>query len=119
MAVIPIDAQRGATPLVSVVVPTCRRPELLLRCLNAICEQVGVEGTVEVIVVDDARSDEQRAALGEQTRCGKRTQIFYRRPPPGRRTHPGLSGAKASSSMPFMIVTRDRPHARLTIDTPP
>jgi hypothetical protein len=38
---------------VSVVVPTCGRPELLRRCLAAVCGQSLAAGRYEVIVVDD------------------------------------------------------------------
>ncbi|MDB5581215.1 MAG: glycosyltransferase family 2 protein [Bradyrhizobium sp.] len=41
------------TPKVSVVVPTCRRPELLVRCLTALAEQDFGLHDYEVIVVDD------------------------------------------------------------------
>lgn len=40
-------------PAVSVVVPTCGRPELLNRCLQALCYQTLSGARYEVIVVDD------------------------------------------------------------------
>ncbi|MDN7476918.1 glycosyltransferase [Burkholderia multivorans] len=40
-------------PVVSVVVPTYRRPDLLERCLGALCVQVFDPTTYEIIVVDD------------------------------------------------------------------
>jgi glycosyltransferase involved in cell wall biosynthesis len=43
-----------AAPLVSVVVPTARRPELLSRCLEALLAQDLPPDQYEVIVVDDA-----------------------------------------------------------------
>ena len=43
----------GPVPRISVVVPTCRRPELLLRCVMGLMEQdIGPEA-FEVLVVDD------------------------------------------------------------------
>lgn len=45
------------TIYVSVVVPTCHRPELLNRCLAALVEQTFDPATYEIIVVDDAASD--------------------------------------------------------------
>lgn len=42
---------------VSVVVPTCRRPELLNRCLAALVEQTFDPAAYEIIVVDDAASE--------------------------------------------------------------
>ena len=41
-------------PLVSVVVPTYRRPDLLARCLEALCAQSLAGDRYEVIVADDA-----------------------------------------------------------------
>jgi cellulose synthase/poly-beta-1,6-N-acetylglucosamine synthase-like glycosyltransferase len=61
---------------VSVVVPTCKRPELLSRCLAALLEQDCAPADYEVIIVDDAACSEtrlqverwaKRAALCEQT----------------------------------------------------
>ena len=43
----------GDTPLVSVVIPTCNRREILERCLEALALQ-----TYRVIVVDDASTDD-------------------------------------------------------------
>jgi glycosyltransferase involved in cell wall biosynthesis len=40
-------------PIVSVVVPTYRRPALLERCLDALCAQVFDPATYEIVVVDD------------------------------------------------------------------
>ncbi|VBP45431.1 glycosyl transferase family protein [Burkholderia pseudomallei] len=40
-------------PVVSIVVPTYRRPELLERCLGALASQVFDPGTYEIVVVDD------------------------------------------------------------------
>jgi glycosyltransferase involved in cell wall biosynthesis len=61
---------------VSVVVPTCKRPALLSRCMAALLEQDCAPDDYEVIIVDDAASPEtrrqverwaQRAALCRQT----------------------------------------------------
>jgi GT2 family glycosyltransferase len=50
------------TPAVSVVVPTCGRPDLLSRCLAALEAQTLPAGEVEVIVVDDTHSRRGPAA---------------------------------------------------------
>jgi cellulose synthase/poly-beta-1,6-N-acetylglucosamine synthase-like glycosyltransferase len=42
-----------STPLVSVVIPTYRRPQLLERCLRAVLAQTLDPGLFEIIVVDD------------------------------------------------------------------
>ena len=65
MSVIPLDqarstAQRlsGRGPLVSVVVPTYKRPELLARCLVPLLDQHWLEpGDYEIVVVDDGHCD--------------------------------------------------------------
>jgi GT2 family glycosyltransferase len=48
---------------VSVVVPTCRRPELLERCLSALVRQSLCQDRYEIIVADDAASPETRAQV--------------------------------------------------------
>jgi len=45
---------------VSVVVPTFKRPDLLNRCLTALLAQDFDKADYEVIVVDDAPSDDTR-----------------------------------------------------------
>jgi len=45
-----------AEPVVSVVVPTCGRPELLNRCIEALCRQTLPGARYEVIIVDDRPS---------------------------------------------------------------
>ena len=47
----------------SVVVPTFRRPESLSRCLAALCAQAFDPAAYEVIVADDAASDEARLVV--------------------------------------------------------
>ena len=47
----------------TVVVPTYRRPDLLERCLDALRCQALPAASYEVVVVDDARSDETRAQV--------------------------------------------------------
>src|SRR5437763_1848980 len=46
--------------LVSVVVPTCRRPDLLARCLSALARQRLDESEYEIIVADDAALESTR-----------------------------------------------------------
>jgi glycosyltransferase involved in cell wall biosynthesis len=48
---------------VSVVVPTCRRPDLLGRCLAALLTQELPPTLYEIIVADDAADDETRALV--------------------------------------------------------
>jgi len=49
-------------PLVSVVVPTCGRPELLKRCLDALDAQTLPAEQMEIIIVDDTHSRRGPAA---------------------------------------------------------
>lgn len=72
------------TPTISVVVPTHRRPRQLLRCLNALFTQDRVDGRVEILVVDDARSPQQEHALDAFVRrSGATATVRYLHPPPG------------------------------------
>jgi GT2 family glycosyltransferase len=48
---------------ISVVVPTYRRPDLLARCLQALCAQTLDPQTYEIIIADDDGSDQSIPAL--------------------------------------------------------
>ncbi|KVE09969.1 glycosyltransferase family 2 protein [Burkholderia anthina] len=50
-------------PVVSVVVPTYRRPDLLERCLDALCVQAFDPATYEIVVVDDDPAGSARAVV--------------------------------------------------------
>jgi glycosyltransferase involved in cell wall biosynthesis len=50
-------------PQVSVVIPTCRRPDLLQRCLAALLKQTLERSRYEVIVVDDGQTEDTRALV--------------------------------------------------------
>src|SRR3990170_4968601 len=55
------QAQRGQMTIhVSVVVPTFKRPDLLERCLDALASQDFSPEDYEIIVADDAASQETR-----------------------------------------------------------
>ncbi len=76
-------------PKASVVVPTCNRTELLLRCLNALISQ-DFEQEFEIIVVDNAASEETRCSLEEWTGvilagrlAGPAFELHPREPQPG------------------------------------
>lgn len=70
------EAMRGAEPLVSVVIPTYRRPDLLHRCLRALGAQQFGAGTFEVIVADDGCQPEVERLVtwldGKWPRCSLR-----------------------------------------------
>jgi len=70
---------------VSVVIPTCRRPDLLRRCLAAVIGQRLPSSAFEVIVVDDGHDDETRR-LVESAALDPRPAVAvrYLRPQAGR-----------------------------------
>lgn len=72
-----------ATPRVSVVVPTCRRPELLLRCLQALLAQDLPAGDYEIIVVDDGRCDWTQTVMRALAAELPAPTLSYLRPPHG------------------------------------
>ncbi|WKB54300.1 glycosyltransferase family 2 protein [Eleftheria terrae] len=66
---------------VSVVIPTYKRPQLLMRCLEALVDQSFEPSAYEIIVVDDGQTDDTEAAvaqLAELTRGSP--EIRYLRP---------------------------------------
>ena len=50
-------------PCVSVVIPTCGRPELLARCVQAVMAQRLPAGQFEIVVVDDGHSEATRVLV--------------------------------------------------------
>jgi cellulose synthase/poly-beta-1,6-N-acetylglucosamine synthase-like glycosyltransferase len=57
---------------ISVVVPTCKRPDLLKRCLQALTQQDLDPTCYEVIVVDDAVCDSNRELVEQIAHCEAR-----------------------------------------------
>lgn len=53
------------TPIISVVIPTYRRPHLLRRCLQRLLLQTLPGNAFEVIVVDDGQTEDTRATVDE------------------------------------------------------
>lgn len=53
----------AARPHISVVIPTCRRPESLARCLDALLRQDLPGDAYEIVVADDAADPATRAAV--------------------------------------------------------
>lgn len=65
-------------PLVSVVVPTYKRPDLLERCLSALSQQVLAPEEYEIIVCDDGPSEQARAvAQAAAALCKGQLAIRY------------------------------------------
>lgn len=78
-----VPVGRGAVRI-SVVIPTCRRPELLARCLSAVLGQQIDRDAYEVIVVDDGHDDETRAVVDAMSPEGGAPALRYLRPAQGR-----------------------------------
>jgi glycosyltransferase involved in cell wall biosynthesis len=71
-------------PQIAVVIPTCRRPALLRRCLEALLQQSLEPRAYEVIVVDDGRSDDTREVIDElAARDANAPRLRYLRPGDG------------------------------------
>jgi hypothetical protein len=79
----PSPSHLDEAPRVSVVIPTFRRPDLLSRCLEAVCAQSLAPDAYEVIVADDGHSDETRT-LVERFDARDGPAVRYVRPQGGR-----------------------------------
>lgn len=64
----------------SVVVPTCGRPELLLRCLQALRAQTQAAEDYEIVVVDDGRSEVTRRLVTSLADEREHPRLRYLRP---------------------------------------
>jgi glycosyltransferase involved in cell wall biosynthesis len=67
-------------PQVSVVVPTCGRPELLARCLIALFAQSMPRADFEIVVVDDGRSETTRSLVDSLAAEAPGLSVRYLRP---------------------------------------
>ena len=67
-------------PQVSVVVPTCGRPELLARCLLALLAQSLPRADFEIVVVDDGRSEATRKLVESIAADAPGLAVRYLRP---------------------------------------
>lgn len=68
----------------SVVVPTCGRPELLMRGLQALAAQTLPRGAYEIVVVDDGRCDWTRTLVQALAQKEAGLNLRYLRPPVAR-----------------------------------
>ncbi|AOB32561.1 glycosyl transferase family 2 [Bordetella sp. H567] len=66
-----------ATPRISVVVPTYRRPDLLERCLGALLRQTLPSADYEIIVCDDGPSDAARQTVSKMTPVAGGPSVRY------------------------------------------
>jgi hypothetical protein len=70
-----------ATPRLSVVMPTYKRPDLLTRCLDRLVNQSLPGDAYEIIVVDDGQTDDSRAVVEAfAARTEGRPAVRYLRP---------------------------------------
>ena len=74
----------GEGPLISVVIPTCRRPDLLCRCLSALMHQTLDRNAFEVIVVDDGHGDDAQEVVDAFRARADAPVLRYIRPRQGK-----------------------------------
>lgn len=68
---------------ISVIVPTCRRPALMERCLQALLAQTLAPDCFEILVVDDGHDEATRAMVEGHAARHAQPRIRYLRPPSG------------------------------------
>jgi len=90
------DAVPRPAPLASVVVPTCGRPQLLMRCLNALLLQTVDSGDVEILVVDDGPADSTHMLVLALAAEHPQSTLRYLRPK--RSAEPGQGPAVARNA---------------------
>lgn len=96
------------TASISVVIPTCRRPHLLRRCLQRLLLQTLPGTAFEVIVVDDGRTDETRATVDEfAARSGGAPAFRYLTPQGTRGPAAARNRGWRAASAPFIAFTDD------------
>jgi len=83
-AVSPPATDDSEGPRISVVIPTCRRPDLLTRCLQAVLNQSLEPRTYEVIVVDDGHTADTQAVVDTLRMRPGGPVLRYVRPRQGR-----------------------------------
>ncbi|MFO1270970.1 MAG: glycosyltransferase family 2 protein [Rubrivivax sp.] len=92
-----------ADPLISVIVPTFNRAEILERCLQHLAAQTLPADRFEVIVVDDGSADHTEAVVRDAAR---RRPVVYERQPnsgPAAARNRGLARARA----PWVLFLND------------
>jgi GT2 family glycosyltransferase len=95
-------------PAISVVIPTCGRPNLLRRCLDALMKQTLRLDAFEIIVVDDGRSDATRQVVAEMARQFIAPVIRYIQPPAGSKGPAGARNAGwRAAQTPVIAFTDD------------
>ncbi len=93
------------TPLVSIVIPTCSRSAKLERCLEALAAQT--HDAFEVIVVDDASTDDTPALLDRFASDHSGFALRSFRNDPGRGANPSRNRGIAASDASFVAFLDD------------
>ena len=71
-----MDIQSKSPPLVSVIIPTFNRSDMLRQAVTAACKQTLPRDQYEIIVVDNASTDDTRDVVGK-LRSSTQTSITY------------------------------------------
>jgi glycosyltransferase involved in cell wall biosynthesis len=101
-------AAHSAGLRVSVVIPTCRRPDLLRRCLAAVVGQRLAPTAFEVIVVDDGHDDETRRVVESIVQPPRRTvALRYLRPGMGHGPAVARNAGWRAARAPLIAFTDD------------
>ena len=67
----------GAAPEISVVIPTYQRPDLLARCLDAVCAQSIGRDRFEIVVVDDGPGSGSDAVIRDRQQRAACPRVTY------------------------------------------
>lgn len=95
-------------PVVSVVIPTYRRPDLLANCLRAVLAQQFQGRPFEVIVADDGHDEATRAAVEVlQAEAPLGVALRYLRPPSGRGPAVARNAGWRAARAPLIAFTDD------------
>ena len=92
---------------VSVVIPTFRRPALVVRCLAAVVAQRFDPAAYEVIVVDDGRTPDTQAAVEDMARKHPGHTIRYLRPHGGHGPAAARNAGWHAARAPVVAFTDD------------
>ena len=100
--------EAASRPQVSVVIPTYRRPALLLRCLEGVAAQRLPASAYEVLIVDDGHDDATRQAVQLWQRTNPRgPAVRYLRPTTGRGPAVARNVGWRAADAPLVAFTDD------------
>lgn len=94
-------------PRMSVVVPTCGRPELLRRCLQALLIQSVEPEGFEIIVVDDGHDEPTRTLVEWFAHFTRAPQVRYLRPAAGKGPAVARNTGWRAARAPLIAFTDD------------